>query len=281
MVTMRLIKSRIFFLMVTALLGLNCLIACSDRASFPAPGKGSPPAVSESASHYSYRVVRSYPHDDAAFTQGLVYEDGFLYEGTGLYGRSTLRKVNLESGEVIQIYRLPDRFFGEGVSIWRDKIIQLTWRSNVGFAYDKESFELLGEFGYLTEGWGLTHDGERLILSDGTSTLYFLDPDSLKEVGRLEVWDGNGPVSRINELEYVKGEVYANVWQTDSLARISPRTGQVTGWVDLSGLLSDEDRDRQADVLNGIAYDAEGDRLFVTGKWWPRLFEIEIMSSSN
>jgi glutamine cyclotransferase len=267
--------------MVTALLGLNCLTACSSLASFPSPGKGSPPAVSESASHYSYRVVRSYPHDDAAFTQGLVYENGFLYEGTGLYGRSTLRRVRLESGEVSPIYRLPNRYFGEGVSVWGDKIIQLTWRSNVGFVYDKESFELLEEFSYLTEGWGLTHDGERLILSDGTATLYFLDPDSFEEVGRLDVWDENGPVSRINELEYVKGEVYANVWRTDYLARISPRTGQVAGWIDLSGLLSDEERGRQADGLNGIAYDAEGDRLFVTGKWWPRFFEIEIVPSGN
>jgi len=226
---------------------------------------------------YTYEVVNVYPHDRSAFTQGLVYEDGLLYEGTGLYGQSTLRKVDLESGEVLQLHELEDRFFGEGVTIFGDRIIQLTWRSNVGFVYDKRTFELLETFTYPTEGWGLTHDGERLIVSDGTSILYFRDPVTFEEIGRIEVFDESGPVTMLNELQYVNGKVYANVWLTERVAIISPDTGQVTAWVDLQGLLTAEDLSEPVDVLNGIAYDAENDRLFVTGKLWPWLFEIVLV----
>jgi glutamine cyclotransferase len=172
---------------------------------------------------------------------------------------------------------LPVHLFGEGITIYGDKVFQLTWKAHVGFVYDKDSFELLQDFSYPTEGWGLTHDGERLIMSDGTPTLHFLDPDTLEETGQIQVYDNKGPVTRLNELEYVRGEIYANVWQTDRIARIDPRTGQVTGWIDLAGLLSQEDRSQRVDVLNGIAYDAQLDRLFVTGKLWPKLFEIELM----
>jgi len=227
---------------------------------------------------YRYNIINIYPHDRSAFTQGLVFEDGFLYEGTGLYGQSSLRKVELETGKILQIYELPEQFFGEGITICEDKIIQLTWQSHVGFVYDKESFELLEEFSYSTEGWGIMHDGERLIMSDGTSTLHFLDPQTFEKIGEIQVFDNHGPVSKLNELEYVKGAIYANVWQTDRIAIISPETGRVVGWIDLGGLLSKEDRSQPVDVLNGIAYDAANDRLFVTGKLWPKLFEIEIVS---
>lgn len=226
---------------------------------------------------YTYNIVNTYPHDSLAFTQGLVFEDGVLYEGTGRLEESTLRRVELETGAILQIRELPDQFFGEGITIYGDKIIQLTWQSNTGFVYDKNSFELLQEFNYSTQGWGITHDGEHLIMSDGTPTLHFLDPQTFEEIGQLEVFDDDGPVTSLNELEYIQGEIYANVWQTDWIARIAPDTGRVIGWVDLRGLLSAEDHGEPVDVLNGIAYDAETDRLFVTGKLWPKLFEIELI----
>lgn len=226
---------------------------------------------------FTYKVVNAYPHDRNASTQGLVFENGVLYEGTGQRGRSTLRRVELASGDVLQIRKVPDRLFGEGITIFGERIIQLTWQSGVGFVYDKNSFELLEEFSYPTEGWGITHDGEHLIMSDGTSTLRFLDPETSEEIGRIEVRDQDGPVTRLNELEYVQGEIYANVWKTDRIVRIAPDTGEVIGWIELAGLLSPEDRSGPIDVLNGIAYDAENDRLFVTGKLWPWLFEIELI----
>jgi len=227
---------------------------------------------------YSYNIVNTYPHDPDAFTQGLVFEDGVLYEGTGLLGQSTLRRVELETGDVLQNLELSDEFFGEGITIYGNKIIQLTWKSNVGFVYDKNSFELLQQFNYSTEGWGITHNGTCLIMSDGTSTLHFLDPQTFEEISQLAVFADDDPVTRLNELEYVQGEIYANVWQTDRIARIAPETGRVIGWIDLRGLLTAEDRSEPVDVLNGIAYDAEADRLFVTGKLWPKLFEIELIS---
>jgi glutamine cyclotransferase len=199
-----------------------------------------------------------------------------LLEGTGLNGRSSLRRVVLETGAVQQIYQLPDEYFGEGITLFGDRIYQLTWQSNTAFVYDKQSFRFLGRFSYPTEGWGLTHDGRRLIMSDGSATLFFRDPETFAETGRIDVFDENGPVTRLNELEYVRGEIWANVWQTDRVARIAPETGQVLGWIDLSGLLQPEDLAQSVDVLNGIAYDPQGDRLFVTGKLWPKLFEIRL-----
>lgn len=225
---------------------------------------------------HSYRIVNTYPHDPQAFTQGLVFDKGFLYEGTGLYGRSSLRKVDLQTGKILKRYELPSHFFGEGLTIFGDQIIQSTWKSNVAFVYDKHSFRLLQVFKYPKESWGITHDGSRLIMSDGTSNLRFLDPRTFKETGRIEVRDTSGPVGRLNELEYVQGEIYANVWRTDRIARISPHSGKITGWIDLTGLLGPQDRYESVDVLNGIAYDAENDRLFVTGKLWPKLFEIDL-----
>jgi len=224
----------------------------------------------------SYRVVKIYPHDRRAFTQGLQFVNGVLYEGTGLTGQSTIRKVKLENGEVLQEHKIDPRIFGEGIVVWKDSLIQITWQSEIGFVYDLATFEQRKTFNYTGEGWGLTHDGMRLIMSDGSSSLRFLDPATLRETGRLAVRDGAPPVKALNELEYVKGEIFANVWQTNRVARISPKTGQVTGWINLEGLLDPRDA-TGVDVLNGIAYDATGDRLFVTGKLWPKLFEIKIV----
>src|SRR5688572_15437802 len=226
---------------------------------------------------FGYTVVRSYPHDPLAFTQGLEFVDGVLYESTGLNGRSGIRKVQLATGEVLQTQPLDARYFGEGITVWKNRIIQLTWQSEVGFVYDRQTFQQQRTFQYQGEGWGLTHDGTRLIMSDGSQsgTLRFLDPETLRQVGTLVVRDGQAPVAHLNELEYVKGQIYANVWQTDRIAIIAPKTGQVTGWIDLRGLL--DPREAAADaVLNGIAYDAAGDRLFVTGKLWPRIYEIRL-----
>lgn len=224
---------------------------------------------------YTYQIVNTFPHDRGAFTQGLVFDDGFLYESTGLNGNSSLRKEVLETGEVIKIHALPGQYFGEGITIFQDKIVQLTWRSRTGFVYDKESFDLLQQFAYQTEGWGITHDGKRLIMSTGSSTLFFLDPLTFERNGQINVFDQNGPIGLLNELEYIQGEIYANIWKTDNIVRINPLTGRVTGWITLKGLLSAEDYAQPVDVLNGIAYDRENDRMFVTGKLWPKLFEIK------
>jgi glutamine cyclotransferase len=249
----------------------------SSEATAPTVTNSTQPTISYPAPVVGYRIVNTYPHDPRAFTQGLVFADGVLYEGTGLRGQSSLKKVDLKTGNILQARQLPARFFGEGITIYGNRVIQLTWRARVGFVYDMQTFQLLDTFNYPTEGWGITHDGRSLIMSDGTSTLYFLDPQTFREVGRLEVHTRDGPVSRLNELEYVQGEIYANVWKTDRIARISPQTGEVVGWIDLEGLLRPEDRNSRIDVLNGIAYDVKNDRLFVTGKLWPKLFEIELV----
>jgi glutamine cyclotransferase len=229
---------------------------------------------------YGYEVVRTYRHDPLAYTQGLLYvKDGILYEGTGLDEESTIRKVKLETGEVLQKRDVPG-VFGEGIVLWKDRLIELTWRHQFGFIYDANTFEPRGRFEYPGEGWGLTHDGKRIIMSDGTAQLRFWNPETLKETGRVTVTDDGRPVLELNELEYIKGEVWANVYQTDRIARIDPATGNVVGWIDLTGLLKREDRNDLTDVLNGIAYDAAGDRVFVTGKRWPKLFEIRLVRKS-
>ena len=254
---------------LAGLLGVSCLLpiaACSNSVDSKS---------TERTPVYTYRIVNTYPHDHNAFTQGLTYEDGYLYEGTGLSGKSTLRKVDLTTGRVLLQYGLSDRYFGEGITIFGDRIVQLTWQSHLGFVYDKKGFEFLDQFEYQTEGWGLTSDGERLIMSDGTSTLYLLDPVTFQRTGQIEVKDRNEPVPRLNELEYVRGEVFANVWQTNRIARIAPQ-GRVVGWIDLEGLLGPDDPSQPVDVLNGIAYDETRNRLFVTGKLWPKVFEIRV-----
>ncbi len=225
---------------------------------------------------YAYEILRTFPHDPTAYTQGLAFDNGYLYEGTGLLGRSSLRKVELESGEVVQIHHLSSELFGEGITIYHEKIFQVTWQSHKGFVYDKNSFEVVDTFEIATEGWGLTHDGSSLILSDGTSTLHFLDLDTYEETHTVEVFNIKGPILNINELEYVRGEVFANIWKTERIARIDTESGMVVGWIDLSGLSSHIKENTSIDVLNGIAFNGEEDRLFVTGKLWPKIFEIEI-----
>jgi glutamine cyclotransferase len=229
--------------------------------------------------HFTYRVVQRYPHDPAAFTEGLVFSNGELYESTGLRGRSSLRRVALATGLVLQLHPLDSQYFGEGLTLFHDALIQLTWQSHLGFVYALSTFAPRQQFTYPTEGWGLTEDGQRLIMSDGSSTLYFLDPQTFNLTGQLEVRAGAYPVARLNELEYINGEIYANVWRTDLIARINPASGQVVGWIDLSGLLPAAERPADPEaVLNGIAYDPAGDRLFVTGKEWPALFQIVLVA---
>ena len=227
----------------------------------------------------TYKIVHTYSHDPQAYTQGLIYLDGHLYESTGINGRSSLRMVDLETGHVEQEIPVPSKYFAEGLTNWGSMLVQLTWLAHTGFVYDRFSFRQLRTFHYDGEGWGLTQDGRNLILSDGTATLRFLDPEAFSVTRSIVVKDGNSPVTELNELEYVHGEIYANVWHTDRIARIAPTTGKVLGWIDLSGLLpADQHPDPEA-VLNGIAYDAAHNRLFVTGKLWPKLFEIEVVPS--
>ncbi|MBI3401460.1 MAG: glutaminyl-peptide cyclotransferase [Acidobacteria bacterium] len=225
---------------------------------------------------YGYAIQHVYPHDPGAFTQGLQYVDGVLYEGTGLNGKSTIRKVDLASGKVLQKRDVAADYFGEGIVVFKSDLIELTWRSHVAFVYDRATFQPKKRFSYAGEGWGLTHDGTSVIMSDGTDELRVLDPVTFAEKRRIKVTAAGAPLRNLNELEYVKGEILANVWTTDYVARIAPATGRVTGYIDLRGLLTPDER-ASTDVLNGIAYDATGDRLFITGKLWPKLFEIKIV----
>jgi glutaminyl-peptide cyclotransferase len=230
-----------------------------------------PENQASSATQYTYTLMNTYPHDSGAYTEGLVFSNGVLYESTG--ESSSLRRVDLESGNVLQEINLPDEYFGEGLTVVNDSLVQLTWQNQLGFVYDKETFGLVGNFTYLTEGWGLTYDGSRLIMSDGSSNLYFFDPVSFQKIGQVSVHDGNTAVTNVNELEYVNGDVYANIWHEQKIAIINPETGQVKGWIDLTGLYQPN---RIDDVLNGIAFDSAGNRLFVTGKNWPNLYQITL-----
>ena len=281
----------------TFVLGCCLLLGCGTDARTPAPAGNAQPAAqperqgpvaaaspadgprkaSEPVPVYTYEIKNTYPHDRAAFTQGLVFRDGFLWESTGQYGSSSLRQVELQTGRVVKSVPVSREFFAEGMTIFGGKVYQLTWQEKRAFVYDAKDFRRVGEFRYAGEGWGLTHDGESLVMSDGTSTLRFLDPETFAVRRALRVVDGNRPVEQLNELEYVRGEIFANVWQEDRVARIDPQTGQVTGWIDLRGLLSASDARGDEDVLNGIAYDEQSDRLFVTGKLWPKLFEIRLV----
>lgn len=233
-------------------------------------GKHSPP-------EYMFEVVRQFPHDPAAFTQGFTYHDGYFYEGTGRTGQSSLRQVNPESGQVVRKVDLAADLFGEGITVLGNKVIQLTWLSHLGFVYDLGDFRLLRTFQYPGEGWGLTTDGHELFMSDGSSEIRVLDAGTFAEKRRIKVRDGGKPVDQLNELEFVEGEIYANVWHSDRIARISLQTGKVVGWIDLTGLLGSFCQRQAEEVLNGIAYDREGKRLFVTGKLWPKIFEIRVV----
>jgi glutaminyl-peptide cyclotransferase len=229
----------------------------------------------------SYRVVHAYPHDQHAFTQGLVYFDGHLYESTGIQGQSTLREEDLETGRILRMQILSDKYFAEGLTDWNEALIQLTWQSHIALVYDRATFRLLRTFKYSGEGWGLTHDAKSLILSDGTANLRFFDPETFKELRHITVKDHGRPITQLNELEFIHGEIYANVWHTDRIARISPANGRVLGWMDLKGVMPRNQLSSDEAVLNGIAYDSVHDRLFVTGKLWPKIFEIAITAEQR
>jgi glutaminyl-peptide cyclotransferase len=230
---------------------------------------------------YTFKIVHTFPHDSNAFTQGLEFHDGYLYESTGLEGRSSLRKVRLETGDVLQRVDLPSKYFGEGITLFKDEIIQITWQSHTGFVYSLGDFRLQRQFSYPGEGWGLANDNHEVFMSDGTAEIRVLDPETLTEKRRFAVHDGTKSVKELNELEWVEGEIFANIWQTDRIARISPQTGEILGWIDLAGLLSPIYQLQQGAVLNGIAYDAARKRLFVTGKLWPKIFEIQLVPKSR
>jgi glutaminyl-peptide cyclotransferase len=253
-------------LLLLALLFL--LVSCSGAAHLNEPAPD--------AALYSFDVRGSWPHDVGAFTQGLEYYEGSLYESTGGHGTSSLRQVELETGRVLRRVDVPREYFAEGLTIFHGKIYQLTWQAHKGFIYDLASFQMLGEFAYEGEGWGLTHDERSLIMSDGTNQIRFLDPVNLRVERAIKVYDEGRPLMKLNELEYIRGEIYANIWQTDWIVRLDPRTGKILGRIDLKGLLPAADRTGTTDVLNGIAYDEAHDRLFVTGKLWPKLFQITL-----
>ena len=265
------------------LLGVTLVLAGCGRKSSAASDAGTtaaapPPAAVDAAPIiYTYDVVSVFPHDRGAFTEGLVYLKGVLFESTGLNGSSTLRKVDLQSGRVLQQVRLSPEYFGEGIAVLGGKIFQLTWKHQKGFVYGLESFEVEREFAYTGEGWALTTDGRSLIMSDGTNQIRFLDPTTFRVTRTISVTRAGLPLAQLNELEWVKGEIFANIWQAQTVARIDPATGRLLGLIDFSGLLTPDDYRRGGvDVLNGIAYDAAGDRLFVTGKKWPKLFEVRV-----
>ncbi len=252
-----------FVIAVLMLLQAGTLVVAAQDATAPVWG---------------YRVLATYPHDPNAYTQGLVFIDGVLYEGTGRWGESELRQVDLDTGTVVQSLALDEEYFGEGIVVLDDRIYQITWKAGVAFVYDRETFERVETFTYPGEGWGLTTDGERLIMSDGSDRLTFRDPETFEALDTVEVRAAGQPVTRLNELEYIDGEVWANVYQTDWIVRIDPGSGDVVGWIDMRGLKpADDPRWAYVDVLNGIAWDADGGRLFVTGKDWPELYEIELV----
>lgn len=235
------------------------------------------PATSTTPTQYTYTVINEYPHDQNAFTEGLVYNNGYLYESTGSYPNppSTLRREDLTTGNILQTITLPDQYFGEGITIFNGKIIQLTWQSHIGFVYNQTTFQIIQNFSYPTEGWGLTNNANQLIMSDGTQNIYFLNPTTYQTTSQIKVHDGTTPITNLNELEYINGKIYANVWQTNKIAIINPQNGQVTGWINLAGIEKINTTNPDI-VLNGIAYDQTQNRIFVTGKMWPTIFEIKI-----
>jgi len=261
----------LFVLISLSLANLGCQSqATANRSEANA---ASPPPVTPK---YGYQIINMYPHDEGAFTQGLLVAGGQLLESTGQEGRSSVRRVDLESGRVLKKTDIPKEYFGEGLALLNGKLYQLTWQHQLGFIYDSETLQKVGQFNYSGEGWGLTTDGKSLILSDGSNRLKFINPDDFKVTKTITVMDGTTPIDQLNELEYVQGEIYANVWHENRIATINPETGRVTSWIDLSGLLQPGDVHDEEAVLNGIAFDASTGRLFVTGKLWPRIYEIKI-----
>ncbi|HEY2961437.1 MAG TPA: glutaminyl-peptide cyclotransferase [Pyrinomonadaceae bacterium] len=264
------LKPRLLILLALCVASLQCNAGADSGSS---TNRTSENAV---VTRYSYQIVNMFPHDTNAFTQGLIFVDGKLYEGTGQEGQSSLREVDLQTGNVLKKVDVPEPYFGEGITLLNGKIYQLTWQHHVGFIYDAQKFEQIGKFNYEGEGWGLTTDGHSLILSDGSNRLRFIDPDSFRVTKTIAVLDGRTPVNKLNELEYVNGEIYANIWHDQRIVTIDPQTDRMTGSIDLTGLLQPGDVQDPEAVLNGIAYDPAGKRLFVTGKLWPRIFEIKI-----
>ena len=261
------------FLILIILLSLFC-VQCNGGANTNSPANN--PPANAPVPTLGYQIVNIWPHDPNAFTQGLVYLDGKMLESTGQEGRSSLRNVELQTGKILKKVDVPEPYFAEGIALLNNKIYQLTWQHQLGFIYDAQSFQKVGEFKYDGEGWGLTTDGHSLILSDGSNRIRFLDPDSFRVTKTIAVLDGKSPVKELNELEFVNGEIYANIWHDDRIAAINPQTGHVNAWIDLTGLLQPGDVQDPEAVLNGIAFDQSGNRLFVTGKLCPRLFEIKI-----
>ena len=261
-------------LILVLLLSLASLQCNSGTTNTNAPRNDSP--ENAVVQKFGYEIVNIWPHDPSAFTQGLVFLDGKMIESTGQVGRSSLRNVEIQTGRILKKLDVPPPHFAEGIALLNNKIYQLTWEDEVGFIYDAQSFEKLGEFKYDGEGWGLTTDGRSLILSDGSNRIRFLDPDSFQVTKTIAVMDAKVPVRELNELEFVNGEIYANIWHDDRIAVINPQTGRVTAWIDLAGLLQRGDVQDNEAVLNGIAYDQSTGRLFVTGKLWPKLFELKI-----
>ncbi|HZS07335.1 MAG TPA: glutaminyl-peptide cyclotransferase [Blastocatellia bacterium] len=260
---------------------LSLFIGCNSAPTVSAPppspeagGRAASPAADASAPVWTYEVVNTWPHDTESYTQGLIYQDGVLYESAGQYGRSSLRKVDLQTGKVLKKVPVPGEYFAEGMTIFKSRLFQLTWTHQKGFIYNPESFQKIGEFAYTGEGWGLTHDDQSLIMSDGTNQIRFLNPDTFKVERVISVVYQGKPLTEINELEYIRGEIYANVWQTDEIIRVDPKNGKILGIIDMTGLLPGKRADETDAVLNGIAYDEKGERIFVTGKLWPKLFEV-------
>ena len=260
-----------------ALALVGALLAPVTHAQ-PASATTPRPAPAKAIPVYGVQVVHAYPHDINAFTEGLFFLNGYLYESTGLDGHSSVRKVKLETGQVVQRATLPPDMFGEGIAPWNGHLVGLTWKAQMGYVLDLDSFDTKGQFGYPGEGWGLTHNGSEMVMSDGTADIRFLNPQTLVETHRIHVSAQGKPVDQLNELEWVDGEIYANIWQTDRIARIDPQTGNVVGWIDCKGLLPKKDFIPQhTDVLNGIAWDPATKRLWVTGKFWPKVFEIKLV----
>lgn len=262
--------------LLLAVAAVVVVFAFRTRTAENSPPEVRPAVQARPPVQTAFEVVASYPHDPSAFVQGLVWHDGVFYESTGLEGESALRKLEFPSGKVLRVHNLAPELFGEGLARVGNRLVQLTWKSRRGFVYDLATFDLVREFGYEGEGWGLTFDGRHLIMSDGTSVLRFLDPETFEVVRRLQVTSNGTPVHSLNELEYIKGEIWSNVWQSESILRIDPSTGHVTSYLNLRGILTSDLRTGREDVLNGIAYDPASDRIFVTGKLWPRVFEIRL-----
>lgn len=272
---LRIVKPRLILIFALSIASLQCNAGANSGSSTNKAAENTN-ANTAAPVKYGYEIVHIYPHDPGAFTQGLVFINGKLYEGTGQEGRSSLREVDLQTGHVLKKLDVPEPYFAEGIALLNNKIYQLTWQHQVGFIYNADTFEQVGKFNYSGEGWGLTTDGHSLILSDGSNRIRFLDPDSFQVTKTIAVVDGNLPVNELNELEYVNGEIYANIWHDNRIVTIDPQTGHINGWIDLTGLLPPGDVQDEEAVLNGIAYDQPGNRLFVTGKLWPRLFEIKL-----